>query len=514
MSGEHREKFRSIADIARQVGGFGVSMPVGKEFGSSNLVIHEIKLLAEAKGVDIRFKIRTNFRIVAVPKKADQSRYNTFHLDVHFFFKEDVWRVIRSDVSEGRGNSDLEPKRRSTSFKNRELATIVMPLVRADPRVLLQLLREALLPHVRHPSRLTSGRMSVIRRAAHVQLCGIPNENIQLLPLLQKLVKEAGHDFEYDTISGPELKQVIMNVARDEHKRRRDQIISLKKKKESLTAQQKLDLRDWDKAPNSSTSTPRAEWVVRNSNLLESKSDSSRRFVSQMFLSFNHARQAGVKLLGLFNCDAGHGQIHLSSYTLFAVLGFTSNFNIVTICYVWLVANESTASWKTVYEFVKKHFPWFISKATLASDRDKEITRAIDEVFPEHAMHHIYCVIHRKKNLAPFGKRTIKVYESMVYSETTWKVLQIRASDEYTRLSAAARSALDAADDRHQCLAVCTAKGGQVYGRSTSQVSESQSSALGVARRMDPVNSVLMSGSWKARASPSTQISSGFGIRD
>ena len=76
-------------------------------------------------------------------------------------------------------------------------------------------------------------------------------------------------------------------------------------------------------------------------------------------------------------------------------MGFSSNGNIIPVAYAWISANESTSSWSRFLDFVKKHLRGFFRRATLMSDRDKEIEAAIATVFADKLPHQCFCLKHR-----------------------------------------------------------------------------------------------------------------------
>jgi len=306
-----------------------------------------------------------------------------------------VWEVTKSSVTAQKGTAPRH-KKRGTAFTNRDLAAIVHPLIVADPGTKLKSMRAYLRQYIRYSGIMRSGLMSRVRRASLLQIFGVPDQNIELLPVLQKVLNEAGHHLNYEAVHGPRMRTVILAAARDEHSKRAAALKLRQQEGGVLSAADILNFRAWDSPGRQTASNPKEEWIARNSALLSSVNDPEKKYVTRVYLSLSHARKSGEQLIGLFFADACHGKVHLGAYTLFLVLGFTSNFNIVALAYVWQMANESTESWTHAMKYLKHHYPWFFDKATLASDCEKGIGAAIDDIFKDNdgEMRQIYRLFH------------------------------------------------------------------------------------------------------------------------
>jgi len=490
--GLHPVVYRTMVDLTTGPGGIVGLIKVDDTFPAKHLVIHAIRSLAEVKGVRLRWKKNDSCRIWVVPFDRALAAA-TLSVDVRFDAGMSVWVVKSATVNTSIGT---EPgfKKRGSNFRDSDLVRITTPLILADYDIKLKVLKADVGRYLRFPKKLRSSRMSRIRRMAHVKHFGVPDSNIELLPVLEKVLCQAGHHLSFETIRGPEMKKVVLTAAKDEHERRARNLLK-KQREESIpfSRDDLSDLRDWDSEElrASGNGTPRSEWVDRNSALLTIIGQRNRKYVSKVFLSFRHAREKGTVLLGFFNADACHGKKLLSAYTLFIVLGLNSNFSIVPLAYVWQMSNECTRAWTATFNYVNQQFPWFAGKATLASDRDKGISNAIQDVFPAGLPKQFYCVVHRKKNLAPFGKKALKVYDSLVYAKTMTRIRRIRVSEKYLTLTARARAAIDNVDDKVQFLAACASGGGRTYGRTSSQAVESQNATMMEERNTDLLNSVL-----------------------
>ena len=170
---------------------------------------------------------------------------------------------------------------------------------------------------------------------------------------------------------------------------------------------------------------------VAKNDLLDSVSVRSKRYVYSSFVMFSSTIATKDRILSLFNVDACAWKVFFESYTLYLVLGFTSNFNIVPVAYFWICANESISSWTRVFGFIKSCLPDFSSSAAIVSDRDRGIAGAICTVFAEQIPHQIPCVIQSKINVARHGKKAVEVHENIVNAPTLQAPESIKRSAQF-----------------------------------------------------------------------------------
>ena len=287
----------------------------------------------------------------------------------------------------------------------------------------------------------------------------------------------------YSTISGPQMRSIILGVARDDHARAR--ITAILKPVRSRTAKDQLAIRRW-------TDGEKTAWVEKFFDLLDSVSVGGKRYVDAIFLMFSSTIATKDRILPLFNVDACVGKVLLDSYTLYLVISFTSNFNIVPVAYCWICANESSSSWTRIFKFIKSCLPDFSSSASIASYQDKSIAGAIYTVFSEQITHQMPCVIHRKKNLARHGKKAVDVYDRIVYARTLEGLESIKRSAQFSCLNEGARVAItEHYEDSVQFLSACVSASSVTYGRTSSQAVESHNFHIKDARALDLFNSVL-----------------------
>lgn len=65
-------------------------------------------------------------------------------------------------------------------------------------------------PVIRYPDAFNSNHVTRIRRQACVYMFGTPNANASLLPRLEKELKDDGHDFSYETLSGNQMRATMI----------------------------------------------------------------------------------------------------------------------------------------------------------------------------------------------------------------------------------------------------------------------------------------------------------------
>lgn len=220
---------------------------------------------------------------------------------------------------------------------------------------------------VMYPKHLTANQFRRIRVIASAHVFGRPHDNVTLLPVLKSKLEAQGHVFEFSTIHSKEMRKVVVGCAGAEHARGRKKLLA---KAGDKTTEEILACRLWSNGR-------KKEWLARNKELLESVAMPTKKYVDGVFLAFKHSLDVYEDLLGIFNLDACSCKVSLESYTLYIAIGMTSNFNIVPLCHVWLCANESEASWSRVLQFVQIKYRRPAERATIVSDRDKGIAKAI-----------------------------------------------------------------------------------------------------------------------------------------
>ena len=75
-------------------------------------------------------------------------------------------------------------------------------------------------------------------------------------------------------------------------------------------------------------------WLEKNLKLVDFVSDSGARYVESVFLMFSRTLLANNKLLNLYVFDACAGKVILDCYTLYLIVGFSSNGNIIPVAHM------------------------------------------------------------------------------------------------------------------------------------------------------------------------------------
>lgn len=459
-------------------------LAIGKSFATKEAFQHAVREVAESYSLRIHFPKNTAYVVTA---KATNISPDNFTVSASFnasrhnpTYEPDAWTILTSHIS---GNSGGVPKEgeNKTARSLKDLACIIEDLVREKPEVEAKIIRTTLKPYVAHIDAIQDHQITRIRRLAMESVYGKPSENIKHLPALQRLFEQKGHHLRYSTIDGNAMAQTVLSVAKAEHERYRKQAIKVPAA--NRTEQQKKDAVPWDHFG-------RAEWLRANNDLMQQIRKPGRRYVEWVEVSFNHAEVVYTELLSLVNQDASFGKQLLDVYQIFAVIGFTADMNIIPLMYIYVCGNESTESWTRAQASLKERFPDLEDmEVTFTTDQEKGLHNAVDSVWPNHL--HFVCAYHRKKNLARYGKSTVKMFDELCYAPTTAKLYAIKDSAKYISLGDGAKAALESLDDKRQFLASAAAVGAQTYGKATSQGVESLNSAILPARQLDLVSSIL-----------------------
>lgn len=188
-------------------------------------------------------------------------------------------------------------------------------------------------------------------------------------------------------------------------------------------------------------------------------SNSSARYVESVCHMFSRTLLANDWLLNFYVLDACAGKVFLDCYTLYLVVGFSSNGNIVPVAYAWISANESTASRSRFLDFVERQLGGFSRLAKLMSDRDKGIAAAIAALFDDKLPHQLFCFKHCLDNLRRHGRGIRKSYKKMVLASTAESVTAVKESAQFQDLTDGGRAAINKYNDSVQFLSACAATG-------------------------------------------------------
>ena len=414
--------------------------------------MHDLREAAENMGITLLFLTNDNCRVVASPASSSRVGRHSFSVESRFDRKKGDWMVLKSQISGARGQlpGANEPR---CAYRDLDLARHMAPLIKLDPSAGRPELMSHLESVVMYPKHLTANQFTRIRRIASTHVFGCPNDNVTLLHVLKSKLEAQGHIFEFSTIHSKEMRKVVLRCAGVEHARERKKLLA---KGGDKTTEEILACRLW-------SNDPKKEWLARNKELLESVAMPTKKYVEGFLLAFKHSLDMYEDLFHIFNLDACSCKVSLESSTLYIVIGMTSNFNIVPLCHVWLCANESEASWSRVLQFVQGNYPRLAARATIVSDRDKGIAKAMRVTFTGRDVpRQFFCAHHRKANLAWFGKEMKEVFDKLLNAKTVEQIANVKNSVDFKGLRDSARDALTSVDDAMQFLAACVAEGGVV----------------------------------------------------
>lgn len=478
-------QLRRLHDIKSQPGGWRANVAPGKVFETKALAIHAIREVAEVLGITLSFPYNDRGLVTAAPSRTSGVPAEGFYVEIAYSGKSCNWVVKQVQLDGHRGSPPGKTEARC-AYPVSVISSCLENLISRNPGASSAVLESFMQELVHWPSRITANTWSRARREATVSQFGVPDNNVQMMPGLRSRLRASGHVFEYETLKAKDMKAVLISCARDDHRRVRARVLRKLEHlgQQELSDEEKQSMVEWSQGGKEA-------WLAANSDLVSSVADPRKNYLRGAYLALSPALEAGEELLSLYQLDACVGKVMLDCYTLFIIIGFTSNANIVPLVYSWQAANEAEASWSRALQFLRDNFEYFGESQTVSSDRDKGIDAALSSVFEESRPYQFMCVMHRKKNLAPFGKATVAMHEKLAYAATISEIALIRSSPEFARLTENAKSALCNVDDAKQFLSAAAAAGATTYGRSTSQAVESQNHHIADARVLDPFSSVI-----------------------
>ena len=249
------------------------------------------------------------------------------------------------------------------------------------------------------------------------QRFGKPADNIGRLPALAESLRKEGHVVNIAWCDGERVVRSLMAVLEAEHDRSfnsaqqvaRDRfdgdVTRLDKRKFPITAQ-------W--GPGNEADV-RAEWA----NLIKTATSPGRQYLESLFWAPARAVKNAHAMLRFVGADACHLSDKGDAYTLFSLLGLTSNNNTVVWAYAWLNTNERTESWQAVLQFVKTNYPSMVGKDArfvMVADGDKGLRAAWRLELEEAGVGFFLCAKHRAATMT--GKGSQSLYSALVQSPT------------------------------------------------------------------------------------------------
>lgn len=342
----------------------------------------------------------------------------------------------------------------------------------------------------------TDNFISRLRLAALHLVYGKPQENVQLVQSLKEKMELAGSVFDYSTISGSEMAEVVLAVAKSEHETLRRTLKARGLAKSDMTSAQSLALRTWTN--RGSSQSPLNDFITKNSSLMSSMASGDCKYVTEFYFAPRESMRQATRLLRVLSSDAAFCKSVANQFQLFSLVGLSSNGNVIPLAFCWLSLSESAVSWGKVYEFVRKCYPtldWRLFTLLLDGDKGMEAARA--KVLPE--LHPFRCSKHRFENLLKRATpEAAKLYKRAV-SIPSVDELNLFLNNRVSALPEVHREAVLSLPSSHQFMAAHIGDTGlPLYGRHTSQLVESENSAMAALnfRNIDPVAAVVEIGQY------------------
>ena len=134
--------------------------------------------------------------------------------------KAEGWTVVMADLSQGstRQSADAAGHRKSP-FTAKQLAPVILPLIRHDPALKAAMIRASLSDFVRVDC-ISDALIQNIREHARLAVFGDPVHNIQFMQNLVDLTIESGHRAKLVSVNRLEAKALVVRMAYWEHKQK------------------------------------------------------------------------------------------------------------------------------------------------------------------------------------------------------------------------------------------------------------------------------------------------------
>ena len=299
------------------------------------------------------------------------------------------------------------------------------------------------------------------------QRFGKPADNIGRLPALAEWLRKEGHVVQIAWCDGERVVGSLMAVLQAEHDRSynsaqqvaQDRFAGdfsrLNKSKYPVTAPWSTDNEE----------AVRDDWAV----LINKATTPGRQYLESLFWAPARAVKNAHAMLRFVGADACHMSDKGDAYTLFSLLGLTSNKNTVVWAYVWLNTNERTESWQAVLQFVKTNYPSMVRKDArfvMVADGDKGLRSAWRLELEQEGVGFFLCAKHRAATMT--GKGSQSLYSALVEKPTQALLQSALLSGELSLQAAVA-----VFPHEEQFIAARVRDGRySTYGRSTTQFVE------------------------------------------
>lgn len=489
-------RLKPLATIATERGTADKYIQEGDIYDSKEEVIHRCRSVAEYLSLTICFPVSSRVDMKAVVEAFHGTGAPTaFSVHATFQMRTKKWHVKSASFSGERGGGprlasgdiDLDWRKGhgKTAFSEKDLAFHTKNAILANPAMDSDGFVALFTDFLRYPDQLASDTWSRTRKQAYILAFGAPDDNIAMLPRLVSEMERRGHALEYTTYGGAAAVSVILSVRKAEADRLRKK--AEKKPVSSRTSADEDDLMPW--------ADQKERFLESHKTLLDTVNQPGLKYVDYMAFCFGFVKEQFPSFLFLSSVDACFAHHSLAAFQIFSMVGMSSNFNMIPLGYVLIVGNESGDTWTRALTFFRKHFPAVGRLTTVISDGDKGIPVGFEKAYPVGDRPHLVaCAKHRGGNFAKFGRACVKIFYRLLKAPTTAVIATIQNSAEYKGLGQKFRTALQKLPDEKQYPASAVAAGATLYGKESSQGSESDNSAIKPARCLDPVRQLLWHG--------------------
>jgi hypothetical protein len=319
------------------------------------------------------------------------------------------------------------------------------------------------------------------------QRFGNPADNIGRLPAIALSLREQGHKVEVAWCDGERVMANLVAVFEAEHGR---EYKSAQETAAKRGFKGNLELLPKGKYPARTPWGPQNEEETRAhlADLNKTATAPGRRFLESLFWAPFQSIKDAPAHLRFVGADACHMSDKGDPYTLFSLLGLTSNKNTVVWAYAWINTNERTESWRAVLKFVKTNYPSFLSQDAafvMVADGDKGLRSAWRLELAPDGVGFFLCAKHRAATMTGTGSQSL--YSELVRMPTLALLENALLSGE-----PALQEAVRAVPFEEQFI-VSRVRGGRftTYGRSTTQFVEGDNKCIRTMRHLDPVTGLL-----------------------
>ena len=327
-----------------------------------------------------------------------------------------------------------------------ELSTVLVDLVRADPRASAKVARQTLKMYMERapPDYLVGRALQMAKKYVN----GFPDKQGRQLQQIETFFNGLGHTFTVTSVSAAEHRDVMANLAQEQRK--------------------------WQKKNLSGTEPKDITQEVPQDT----------RFLYGWTWYPEYAERMVPTLRGVCVSDACHGRTDLRG-SFFGAWGFDSNDHMICLGLAFYYDNESKATWTLFLRGLRDHCPGLDlqgAENTFIADGDKGFSESFKALFGNAKR--FYCCQHKKANVLRSGNTAdAKAFTEAVHATTLQTLQGAKANYSFN-----AQNHLKGIPDDELYL---WAAQGRTWGKVSSQLAETANNTLRKCRERLPAEAFM-----------------------